>query len=47
MRWAGHIASRGEMINTYQVFVGKPKENRPPAEPRHRLEDNIRMDLRE
>jgi hypothetical protein len=27
--------------------VGKPKGKRPRGRPRHRLEDNIKMDLRE
>jgi len=25
MRWAGHVACMGEMRNTHQIFVGKPK----------------------
>jgi hypothetical protein len=28
-------------------MVGKPEGKRPPGRPRHRWEDNIRMDLRE
>jgi hypothetical protein len=28
-------------------MVGKPKGKRPLGRPRHRWEDNIRMDLRE
>jgi len=31
----------------YRVLVGKPKERRPLGRPRHRWENNIRMDLRE
>jgi hypothetical protein len=31
----------------YRVLVGKPESRRPPARPRHRGEDNIKMDLQE
>jgi len=31
----------------YRVLVGKPEGRRPLGRPRHRWEDNIRMDLRE
>jgi hypothetical protein len=33
--------------NLYRVLVGKPEVRRPLERPRLRLEDNIRMDLRE
>jgi hypothetical protein len=36
----------GEGRSVYRVLVGKPEE-RPLGRPRHRWEDNIRMDLRE
>jgi hypothetical protein len=36
---------RGEKI--VKVLVGKPEGKRPLGKPRHRLEDGIRMDLRE
>jgi hypothetical protein len=29
------------------ILIGKPEERRPVGRPRHRWEDNIRMDLRE
>jgi hypothetical protein len=29
----------------YRVLVGKPEVKRPLGRPRHRWEDNIRMDL--
>jgi len=29
MRWAGHVASTGEMNGAYTVLVGKPEGNRP------------------
>ena len=33
--------------NAYRVLVGKPEGKRPLGRPRHRWEDNIRMDLRD
>jgi hypothetical protein len=47
MRWARHVEYTVQMRNTYNIFVGKPKGKRPLRRPRHRYEDNIRMDLRE
>jgi hypothetical protein len=35
------------MINTHKILVVKPEGKRPLERPRHRWEDNIRMDLRE
>jgi hypothetical protein len=46
MRWAGHVTRMGEERGVYRVLVGKP-EARSLGRPRHRWEDNIRMDLRE
>jgi hypothetical protein len=37
----------GEGRDVYRVLVGRPEGNRPPGRPRHRWEDNIKMDLRE
>ena len=31
----------------YRVLVGKPERKRPLGRPRHRWEDNIKMDLQE
>ena len=47
MRWAGHIARIGEGRGMYRVLVGKPEGKRPLGRPRHRWEDNIKMDLQE
>jgi hypothetical protein len=47
MRWAGHVARMGEERGVYRVLVGKLEGKRPPSRPRHRWEDNIRMDLQE
>ncbi|KAJ4439968.1 hypothetical protein ANN_08099 [Periplaneta americana] len=37
----------GESRNAYRVLVGRPEGKRPLERPRHRWEDNIKMDLRE
>jgi hypothetical protein len=36
----------GENRNAYRTLVGKPEGKRPLGRPRHRWEENIRMDLR-
>jgi len=47
MRWAGHVAHKGEMRNAYNILVGKSEGKRPLERPRCRWADYIRMDLRE
>ena len=47
MRWAGHVARMAEGRGVYRVLVGKPEEKRQLGRPRHRWEDNIKMDLQE
>jgi len=37
----------GERRDAYRILVGKPEGKRPLGKPRHRWEDNIKMDLRE
>ena len=37
----------GEGRGMYRVLVGKPRVKRPLGRPRHRWEDNIKMDLQE
>ena len=37
----------GERKGIYWVLVGKPEGKRPLGRPRHRWEDNIKMDLQE
>jgi hypothetical protein len=37
----------GEGIGVYKVLVGKPEGKRPLGRPRHRREDNIKVDLQE
>jgi len=47
MRWAGHVACMAEWRGMYRVLVGKPEGKRPLGRPRHKWEDNIKMDLKE
>ena len=47
MRWAGHVARMGEYSGVHRVLLGKPEGNRPLGRPRHRWEDNIKMDHQE
>jgi hypothetical protein len=41
----GTCGTHGEGRIIYRVFVGRPEGKRPLARPRHRWEDNIKMDL--
>jgi hypothetical protein len=41
------VARRGERRGAYRALVGNPEGRRPLGRPRHRWEDNIKMDLRE
>jgi hypothetical protein len=45
MRWAGHVARKGEKRNAYRLLVGKPEGKRPLGRPRRRWVDNTKMDL--
>ena len=47
MRWAGHVARVGEGRVVHRFLVGKPGGKRPLGRPRHRWEDNIKMDFQE
>jgi hypothetical protein len=47
MRWAGHVACVGEGRGVYRVSVGIPNGKRSLGRPRHKWEDNIKMDLME
>jgi hypothetical protein len=47
MRWAEHVARMGEEREIYRILVGRPEGRRPLGRPRHRWQDNIRMELRD
>ena len=46
MRWARHVARMGKGRGVHRILVGKPEGKRPLG-PRHRWEDNIKMDIQE
>ena len=43
----GHVAGTGESRGVHRVLVGKPDGKRTLEQPRHRWEDNIKMDPQE
>jgi hypothetical protein len=45
IRWAGHVGRMGEVSGAYNILVGWTEGRRPLGRPRHRWEDNIKMDL--
>jgi hypothetical protein len=47
MRWARHVVHMGEARGAYITLVRKPDGRRPLGRPRHRWEDNIKIDLGE
>jgi hypothetical protein len=46
MRWVGHVRIR-ERRGVCRVLMGKPEGKRPLRRPKHRLGDNIKVDLQE
>jgi len=47
LRCAGHVAHMEKRRGIYRILVGKPEGKSPPGRPRHRWENNIKMDLQE
>jgi hypothetical protein len=47
MRWVGHVVCMGGRRAAYRVLVGNPEGKRLLGRPRHRWEDNIKMDLQD
>jgi hypothetical protein len=47
MIWAGHVARMRKGRGVHRVLVRKPEGKRPLGRPRHRWEDNIKMNLQE
>jgi len=46
MRWGGHVACMGRDVHT-GFWWGNPEGKRLFGRPRHRWEDNIKLDLHE
>ena len=44
-RGTGNLSRMGERRVVYRVLVGEPEGKRPLGRPRHRWEDNIKIDL--
>ena len=44
---AGHVARMGDRTGVFSVLVGNPEGKRSLGRPRHRWENNIKMDLQE
>ena len=47
LRWTGHVVRMEEGRSAFKILTGKPTGKRPSGMPRHRWEDNIRMDPKE
>jgi hypothetical protein len=47
MRWVGHVARMGEKRNPYRILMGKSEGKILLGRPRHRWENNIKINLRE
>jgi hypothetical protein len=47
MRWAGHVTCMGESRGAYRILMGRPEGRRPLGRPRHRWENNIKMELQD
>jgi hypothetical protein len=44
MRWVWHVAHIRDRRGVYRTLVGRPEGRRPLRRPRHKCEDNIKMD---
>ena len=47
LRWTGHVARMEEGRSAFKILTGKPIGKRPLGRPRCRLEDNVRIDIKE
>ena len=47
LRWADHVARMEEVRSPFKMLTNKSMGNIPLGRPRHRWEDNIRIDLKE
>jgi hypothetical protein len=42
MRWADHVARKGDIRNAYKILIGKPEEKRLLVRPRRRWENGFK-----
>jgi hypothetical protein len=47
IRWAGHMARKGDRRSAKRVLVGRCEGKKPLGRPRRSWKDNIKMDLQE
>jgi hypothetical protein len=47
IRWARHVAGKGERGGAYRLWVGKPEGKRSIERRRRRWEDNIEMNFQD
>jgi hypothetical protein len=47
IKWTENVVCMGDRRGVFRVLVVKPEGKRPLGRPRHRWEDNIKMDLQE
>jgi len=47
MKWVGQVACMGERRSAYRILVGRSEGRKTLGRPRHRWEDNIKVDLHE
>jgi hypothetical protein len=47
MKCVRHVAHVRDTINAYKIFIRKSEGKRPRRKPRRRLENNIKINLRE
>jgi hypothetical protein len=45
MKSVGHVACMGERKSAYRILVGRPEGRTKLGRPRHRWENNIKVDL--
>jgi hypothetical protein len=46
-KWAGHVAHMEERRSAYRILVGKPEEKTPLGRSARRMDDNIKMGVKE
>ena len=46
LRWVGHVARMVEGRSAFKILTGKSVEKRSLGRPRHRWEDNVRINVK-